>query len=68
MDAKKTPVADQTKKTQPARGTDAPSSSRVPQNSILYSRVVPLALIFLALIALLLVLFGAGIVVGFIRF
>jgi hypothetical protein len=51
-------------------GTEArqPGTSRAPKNSMLFDKVVPALLILMGVLTVLLILFAAGVLLGFIHF
>ena len=44
------------------------SKSRAPKNSMLFEKVVPALLIFMGILTVILILFAAGVLLGFIHF
>ena len=54
-------------KKDPKNQTRRPSS-RMPENSTLYEKVVPALLVFMAVVTVALILFAAGILTGLISF
>ena len=48
--------------------TKTNTQSRIPQNSILFEKIVPSALVIMGIVTLGLILFAAGIVLGIVRF
>jgi hypothetical protein len=46
----------------------AKKKSHIPKNSFLFERVVPVSLILMGIIMLGLILFAAGVLLGFIKF
>lgn len=44
------------------------NKSRIPKNSLLFEKVIPALLILMGIITLGLVLFAAGVLLGFVRF
>ncbi len=50
--------------------SDAPGAgkSRAPRNSILFEKVVPILLILMGILTVVLILFAAGVLLGFIHF
>jgi hypothetical protein len=45
-----------------------PSSTRMPENSTLFDKVIPASLIVMGIITLGLILFAAGVLLGFVKF
>jgi hypothetical protein len=56
--------------TRATMGTEArqPGTSRAPKNSMLFDKVVPALLILMGVLTVLLILFAAGVLLGFIHF
>ncbi len=50
------------------RDVDKIKNSRIPRNSLLFEKVVPALLIFLAVVTLALILFAAGVLLGIVHF
>lgn len=48
--------------------TRASSKSRTPKDSMLFEKVVPALLIFMGVLTIVLILFAAGVLLGFIHF
>jgi hypothetical protein len=48
--------------------TPIPSKSRMPENSVLFERIVPAALVFMGILTVILILFAAGVLLGIIQF
>lgn len=48
--------------------TKTNSKSHIPQNTILFEKIVPIALIFMGMITLGLMIFAAGVLLGIIHF
>ena len=46
----------------------ANSKSRIPENSVLFEKVIPAALIFMGILTVVLILFAAGVLLGFVQF
>lgn len=44
------------------------SKSHMPENSVLFERVIPAALIFMGILTAVLILFAAGVLLGIIQF
>ena len=44
------------------------SKSRMPENSVLFEKIVPVALIFMGVLTVVLILFAAGVLLGIIQF
>ncbi|MGB7876882.1 MAG: hypothetical protein WBL25_21060 [Anaerolineales bacterium] len=44
------------------------SKSRMPENSVLFEKIVPVALAFMGILTVILILFAAGVLLGFIQF
>ena len=44
------------------------SKSRMPENSVLFEKIVPVALAFMRILTVILILFAAGVLLGFIQF
>jgi hypothetical protein len=44
------------------------SKSRMPENSVLFEKVIPVALAFMGVLTLILILFAAGVLLGIIQF
>ena len=42
--------------------------SRVPKNSMLFEKIVPILLVLMGVLTLVLILFAAGVLLGFIHF
>lgn len=45
-----------------------PSTSHMPENSTLFEKIVPVSLIVMGIITLGLILFAAGVLLGFVKF
>jgi hypothetical protein len=52
----------------PAKKPAPPNSSRIPENSAFYQKIVPALLISMAVITVILILFAIGILVGIVSF
>jgi hypothetical protein len=50
------------------KGTHSISKSRMPENSVLFDKVIPASLIFMGILTVVLILFAAGVLLGFIQF
>ena len=48
--------------------TPTNSKSHMPENSVLFEKVVPAALVFMGVLTAVLILFAAGVLLGIIRF
>jgi hypothetical protein len=48
--------------------TPTNSKSHMPENSVLFEKVVPIALVFMGVLTAVLILFAAGVLLGIIRF
>jgi hypothetical protein len=48
--------------------TPTNSKSHMPENSVLFEKVVPVALVFMGVLTAVLILFAAGVLLGIIRF
>ncbi len=48
--------------------TKANSKSHMPQNSVLFEKIVPIALISMGIVTLGLILFAAGVLLGMVHF
>jgi hypothetical protein len=48
--------------------TKANSKSHIPQNSIMFEKIVPTVLIFMGIITLSLMVFAAGVLLGIVHF
>jgi len=46
----------------------ASSKSRMPENSILFEKIIPAALAFMGILTVILILFAAGVLLGLIQF
>ena len=44
------------------------SKSRMPENSVLFEKVIPASLIFMGILTVTLILFAAGVLLGIIQF
>ena len=44
------------------------SKSRMPENSVLFERIIPTALVFMGILTVLLILFAAGVLLGIVQF
>lgn len=44
------------------------NKSRMPENSVLFERIVPAALVFMGVVTVVLILFAAGVLLGIIQF
>ena len=44
------------------------SKSRMPENSVLFEKIVPAALVFMGILTVLLILFAMGVLLGFVQF
>ena len=44
------------------------SKSHMPKNSVLFEKIIPISLIVLGIIALGLIVFAAGVLLGFVQF
>jgi len=44
------------------------SKSHMPENSVLFERIIPAALIFMGILTAVLILFAAGVLLGIIQF
>jgi len=44
------------------------SKSRMPENSVLFERIIPAALVFMGILTVLLILFAAGVLLGIVQF
>lgn len=49
---------------EPARRPRRPSTTRMPQGSVFYERVVPILLVSMGIITVLLILFAVGVLLG----
>jgi hypothetical protein len=54
--------------TNPRQGKSRPGSSRMPEKSTFYEKVVPVLLIAFGVVMVLLVLFAAAVLLGIIKF
>jgi len=52
----------------PAKKSLPPESSRIPENSTFYQKIVPALLITMAVITAVLILFAIGVLIGVISF
>lgn len=50
------------------RSERVPGSSRIPEDSVFYTRLIPALLIGLGVLMVVLILFAAGVLVGWIQF
>lgn len=48
--------------------TPANNKSHMPENSVLFERIVPAALIFMGVLTAVLILFAAGVLLGIVHF
>ena len=46
----------------------ANSKSHMPENSVLFEKIIPAALAFMGILTAILILFAAGVLLGFIQF
>jgi len=46
----------------------ANSKSRMPENSVLFEKIIPAALAFMGILTVILILFAVGVLLGFIQF
>ena len=46
----------------------ASSKSRMPENSVLFEKIVPAALAFMGILTVILILFAAGVLLGIVQF
>lgn len=44
------------------------NKSRMPENSVLFERIVPAALVFMGVVTVVLILFAAGVLLGIVQF
>jgi hypothetical protein len=44
------------------------SKSHMPENSVLFERIVPAALVFMGILTAVLILFAAGVLLGIVQF
>lgn len=44
------------------------SKSRIPEDSVLFEKIIPAALVFMGVLTVLLILFAAGVLLGFVQF
>ena len=44
------------------------NKSRMPENSVLFERIVPAALVFMGVLTVVLILFAAGVLLGIVQF
>lgn len=44
------------------------SKSRMPENSVLFDKVIPASLIFMGILTVILILFAAGVLLGVVQF
>lgn len=44
------------------------NKSRMPENSVLFEMIIPAALAFMGILTVILILFAAGVLLGFIQF
>ena len=50
------------------KGTNPTSKSRMPENSVLFDKVIPASLIFMGILTVVLILFAAGGLLGIVQF
>jgi hypothetical protein len=43
-------------------------ASRIPEDSILYTRIIPAMLVMMGILMVVLILFAAGVIVGLVKF
>jgi len=48
--------------------TNVNSKSRMPENSVLFERIIPVALISMGILTVVLILFAAGVLLGIVQF
>lgn len=48
--------------------TPTNSKSRMPENSVLFERIIPAALVFMGILTVVLILFAASILLGIVQF
>jgi hypothetical protein len=44
------------------------SKSRIPENSVLFEKVIPFALAFMGIVTVILILFAIGVLLGIVQF
>jgi hypothetical protein len=50
------------------KGTHPNSKSRMPEDSILFDKVIPASLIFMGVLTVVLILFAVGVLLGIVQF
>jgi len=48
--------------------TPIKSRSHMPENSVLFERIIPAALVFMGILTIILILFAAGVLLGIVQF
>jgi len=46
----------------------AKSKSRIPENTVLFEKIIPTALAFMGILTVILILFAIGVLLGIVRF